>query len=115
MQERSRTWLEDVVEAGERVREATATKAFADYQSDWLIRAAIERMFEVMGEALARVERADLETVSQITDYRKVIGFRNRIAHNYDDIEDEQVWEIVQAFLPRLLEEVNHLLDDPRT
>lgn len=113
MLERSRTWLEDVIEAGERVQGVTVAKTFADYEADWLIRAAIEQMFEVMGEALARIERSDLETVERITDYRRVIGFRNRIAHNYDDIKNEQVWEIVQEFLPRLLEEVNHLLDDP--
>ena len=100
-----------MVEAGERVQAVTAAKSFADYEADWLIRAAIERMFEVMGEALARVERSDPETVERITDYRKVIGFRNRIAHNYDDIEDEQVWEIVHEFLPRLLKDVHALLD----
>jgi uncharacterized protein with HEPN domain len=71
-------------------------------------------MFEIIGEALARLERSDRDLIEAIPDYRQIIGFRNRIAHGYDDIRDEQVWEIIHTFLPQLKATVERLLhDDP--
>lgn len=74
------------------------------------MRYAIERNFEIIGEALLRLERTDPATAARIPDYRAVIGLRNRLAHGYDSINSERVWEIVQDFLPNLRSEVDQLL-----
>ena len=84
----------------------------ADYEANDMLRLAVERTFEIIGEALLRLERVDPSTAALITDYRRIIGFRNRLAHGYDDTDNQQVWNYIHSFLPVLLEEVNVLLKD---
>src|SRR5687768_7434327 len=106
MHPKSPQWLNDIAVRCAFIEEVTAGRSLADYQADLLLRSAIERTFEVIGEALLRIERTDPATAARITDYRRVIGFRNRLVHGYDVIDDAQVWEIIQQFLPVLRQEV---------
>ncbi len=89
---------------------ATARRGLDDYQSDDLLHSAVERHFEVIGGALLRLERLDPTTAGRISDYRKIIGFRNRLAHGYDDIDYGQTWEIIHQYLPVLKSDIEHLL-----
>jgi uncharacterized protein YutE (UPF0331/DUF86 family) len=57
------------------------------YSSNAKLHAEVERPFEIIGEALLRLERSDPAVATRISDYRRVIGFRNRLAHGYDDID----------------------------
>ncbi len=82
----------------------------ADYEQNLLLRSAIERHFEIIGEALIRLTRSDPETVQQITHYQRTIGFRHRLAHGYDDIDYALVWEIIEQNVPILRDEVEQLL-----
>jgi len=49
---------------------------------------AVERSFEIIGEALNRVKKIDPETLEKIHEHRSIISFRNILAHAYDGIED---------------------------
>ncbi|HEX5499297.1 MAG TPA: HepT-like ribonuclease domain-containing protein, partial [Thermomicrobiales bacterium] len=62
------------------------------------------------GEALLRLERTDPPAVALIGNYRKIIGFRNRLVHGYYTTDQEQVWTIIHDFVPRLRLEVDALL-----
>lgn len=53
--------------------------------------------------------------VAQITEHDQVIGFRNVLVHGYDDVDYENVWWIVTAKLPILVEEVRRLLESSTT
>lgn len=90
----------------------TTGSSAASYQRDARLRLTVERSFEIIDEALVRIERADPNTVARITDYRQIIGFRNVLAHQYDDTDDQQVWQIVQEQLPRLRVVVEQLLTE---
>jgi uncharacterized protein with HEPN domain len=72
----------------------------------------VERNFQIIGEALRRLERSDPTTAARISDYRAVIGLRNRLVHNYDDIDNEEVWQIIQHFLPILRRETELLVQE---
>lgn len=74
-------------------------------------RAAVERKFEIIGEALNRLYREDDEALSQIRDYQRIIGFRNILAHGYDAIDQHLVWDAVQNHLPLLREDVERLIN----
>jgi uncharacterized protein with HEPN domain len=76
-----------------------------------MLRAAVERS-EVIGEALLRLERHDPVLAARITDYRRIIGFRNRLAHKYDDTDHDQVWEIISDYVPILKAESIALLTE---
>lgn len=110
MQARSRTLLEDILQAGNRINVGVSGHSIATYSASWLLKSAVERQFEIIGEALRRLERYDGSVAGAIPGYRNIIGFRHRIAHGYDDISDELVWEIIDVYLPDLLASVEHLL-----
>ena len=89
------------------------TKAFctgkdlAAFQSDRVLQLAVERQFEIIGEALSRLERLDPENLAKkIPEYRQIIGFRNLIAHGYDIIDDAALWDFVVNRIPELLDKV---------
>jgi len=86
-----------------------------DYRSDVMLRSAVERQFEIIGEALARLERLDPSTASQIKDVREIIAFRNVLAHGYGVIDDGIVWGNIQLEVPDLLQTVVRLLQLPDT
>jgi uncharacterized protein with HEPN domain len=110
MDPKSPKLLDDIIEACAFVGEATADTTLTDYARNRLLRYAIERNFEIIGEALLRLERTDPATAARISDYRSIIGLRNRLVHGYDSINDARVWEIVQDYLPVLRREVDQLL-----
>lgn len=72
------------------------------YQDDDLLRSAVERKFEVLGEALRQAIRGDETLPSRIPYIQNIIGIANRISHGYGDIHDEIVWDAIQNLLPQL-------------
>lgn len=89
MQLESAKYLEDVRQAGQTVLEATAGCTLDDYLGDKVLRLAVERCFEIMGEALHQLDQRDHETASRITDFKRIIGFRNVLIHGYSIAEVE--------------------------
>ena len=75
-----------------------------------MLRAAVERQFEIIGEALRRLLADDPPTAARISEHARIIAFRNILAHGYADIDDQIVWGIVESKLPTLLEDVDALL-----
>lgn len=109
MHPKSLKLLDDIVDAAVSILDCTSTVTLPDYQTNRLLKSAVERNFEIIGEALLRLEQYDRPTVERISDYRKVIGFRNRLAHGYDAIDQAVVWGIIMSSLPTLLVEVHAL------
>lgn len=114
MQPRTPKWLGDIESERALIRAATAERSLDDYLADRMLRHGVERCFEIIGEALLRIERTDPDVALRVTDHRKIIGFRNRLAHGYDDIRDDQVWSIIQVYLPALESEAYLLLESVR-
>jgi uncharacterized protein with HEPN domain len=110
MKDEIRTHLHDILHAGLAVKAFVAGRTFDDYLSDELLRSAIERKFEIMGEALNRVGRDDLTVQQNIRNYRDIISFRNILIHGYDAIDDRIVWGIIKEELDNLIDDVNYLL-----
>jgi uncharacterized protein with HEPN domain len=108
----ARKLLEDVRRAGELIAGFVANKEPADYAADPMLRSAVERQFEVLGEALNRLARSDPYVAEQITHTARIIGFRNILIHGYDLVDHEVVWDVIQTHLPLLRKEVQDLLGD---
>jgi uncharacterized protein with HEPN domain len=102
----------DIDQAVTLIIHFTAGKQITDYTADPMLRSAVERQFEIVGEALNRLKRLDPETVARISDHQRIIGFRNVLAHGYDVVSDNIVWDIVQNKLPDLRREIDELKRD---
>lgn len=103
--------LLDVLEAAQSILKNTSAKSLKEYAADRFFRRAVEREFEIIGEALNRLERVDLETSGKISELRRIVDFRNRIIHGYDTIDDIVVWGVIENHLPLLEREVSTLLE----
>jgi uncharacterized protein with HEPN domain len=110
-----RALLFDVREACRLLSTFTAGKTFSDYCSDPLLRSAVERQFEIIGEALNKAVKLDKGLVSQISECKKIIAFRNFLIHAYALVSDDSVWKIIENKLSILEHEVAGLLaEQPR-
>jgi uncharacterized protein with HEPN domain len=69
----------------------------------------LERLFEVLGEALYRLRNLDEGAFDTITDGHRIIGTRNLLAHGYDIVDHKILWDAVQLSLSRLEEELRDL------
>jgi uncharacterized protein with HEPN domain len=85
-------------------------ETFATYAADQRLRWAVERGFEIVGEALTQLRKIDPATAQSITDWRAIIGFRNVLIHGYAAIQHDKTWDIAKRELPILLAEVEQLL-----
>ncbi|MEQ1891975.1 MAG: HepT-like ribonuclease domain-containing protein [Planctomycetota bacterium] len=103
--------LHDMREAGRRVLEFTRGRTLADYRSDALLRSAVERQFEIIGEALSQLSKIDRETAEQIPERRGIISFRNILIHSYAAIDETLVWGVVESKLPEMLRTIDLLLN----
>ena len=81
---------------------------FIAYLADKMLRRAIERELEIIGEALNRIEK--LNPAINITSKKQIINMRNRVIHGYDKIDDEIIWGVLVRHLPVLKIEVLELL-----
>jgi uncharacterized protein with HEPN domain len=106
MTDATKKLLLDIAEAGESILQHTGGHTLADYSGNRFFRRAVEREFEIIGEALNRLTRIDAVTAARVSDLRVIVDFRNRIIHGYDTVDDKVVWGAVEQYLPRLVDEI---------
>jgi uncharacterized protein with HEPN domain len=106
----TRKHLFDIQEAAREVQEFTAQHTLERYMQDRMLRHAVERLFEIIGEAMTRIAKTDQQTVDRISEHRRIIAFRNQLIHGYDVIDHAIVWRIIEQKLSILRTEVQKLL-----
>jgi uncharacterized protein with HEPN domain len=112
MQRDAKAYLWDIAKAADSIRSFSAGKSLDAYLQDELLRAAVERKFGIIGEALSQLLRHFPLYRERITLVGDIIAFRNQIVHGYAIVRDDMVWEIVQVYLPTLQAEVERLLKE---
>ncbi len=108
----ARKYLFDIAEASKLVSEFVTGKTLDDYLKSALLQSGVERQFEIIGEALGQLAKVDQQLAIRITDFQKIVSFRNVLIHGYADVDDELVWDIVETRLHVLREEVEKLIAD---
>lgn len=83
---------------------------FSAYLADHMMRSAVERQFEIIGEALNRLSQHNPDLASRIPSRRRIIDFRNMLIHGYDQINDTNVWRTIENELPGLRSALADLL-----
>lgn len=88
-------------------------RSWEDYEADALLRSAVERQFEIIGEALKQLRQVDENLASQVPDLRRIIAFRNLLIHGYAAVDDRLVWEVATDRVAELIVALDRLLGDP--
>ncbi len=113
MDEKILKWLYDVKWAINEINTYfNKDISFEEYSSNTMLKRAVERDFEIIGEAINRILKKDSSFEDKISESRNIIGLRNLIIHAYDSISDESIWSIIIQHLPQLEKEVNILVNE---
>lgn len=102
----------DIVEACDTIDLALQGLDLAGYQRDPIIRAAVERQFITIGEAVNALSRLAPVLADGISHVSMIVAFRNQLTHDYPSIDDEIVWGIATHDVPALRVECETLLDE---
>lgn len=108
MTDKTRKYLFDILEAVNSIENYILNVDFIQYQKNKMVRRAVEREFEIIGEAMNAMLKTDSSI--KITSAERIIGMRNRVIHGYDKIDNGLVWGTIKKHLPVLKEEVSELL-----
>ena len=103
--------LEDIQNSIESILGYTKNFTFEMYCDDQKTRHAVERNFEIIGEAVSRVSNTFKESNLNI-EWRVLKDFRNFIIHEYFGINQQIVWDTIQLRLPKLLEDITQLINN---
>jgi len=84
---------------------------FQAYQDSQVTQRAVERDFEIIGEALSRIKRTDPAVLDRISEHHRIIGLRNILIHGYDMVDEAIVWNAVKNHLPVLIREIKNIMN----
>jgi uncharacterized protein with HEPN domain len=110
MQHKALKYLHDIRESIDSINEYLGEERdFNIYQSNKLLRRAVERELEIIGEATNRILKIDPDI--PIADSRRIVDLRNWVIHGYDKVDDVIIWGILSRDIPLLYRQVSTLLD----
>jgi uncharacterized protein with HEPN domain len=99
----------DMAQAIQNIQAFTSSFTFDEYLNDIRTISAVERQFEVLGEAARRISM-EFQQAHPDVDWQRIIGLRNIIAHRYDEVRQEILWTIINSELTPLLTQLEALL-----
>lgn len=112
MQNKDRVRVEHMIDAAETALSFVAGRQQADLDSDVMLRFAVVRAIEIIGEAAANVG-ADSRAEAPAVPWARIVGMRNRVVHRYVDIDNDIVWVTLVTELPALLPLLRAILAVP--
>lgn len=114
MDERILKWLFDIKMAIDEINSyfEKEEKDFFAYRQNLMLKRAVERDLEIIGEAINRIITRDNSFIDKISNARAIIGLRNQVIHSYDNISDETIWSILTNHLPKLKIEIDNLTNE---
>jgi uncharacterized protein with HEPN domain len=105
-----RCFLWDALRATESVQTFLRGKTYEAFVEDDLVRSAVERQLQIIGEALSQLARIDPRIASNVAELRRIIAFRNILVHGYAAINYDTVWRLIEDKLPELQVNLQALL-----
>lgn len=110
---RDDAYFADILDACRSIQRFTECMSFSDYVEDYEKQLVCERLFEIIGEAAKRISPEVKDSEASLP-WKKMIGMRNVVIHQYDQIDLELVWKIIQQDVPDVALKVERLLETRR-
>jgi uncharacterized protein with HEPN domain len=110
MRRDTRSYLWDALKAAEAVQSFLRGRTYEAFVEDELLRSAVERQLEIIGEALSQLAKVDPQIADNVPKLRRIIAFRNILVHGYAAIDYATVWRPIEDKLPELQSNLTMLL-----
>jgi uncharacterized protein with HEPN domain len=108
-EQRDAAYLLDILQSAEKVKRYAAGKTLEMFLEDDLLRDAIERNLEIIGEACRRISDQFKQEHAEIP-WRQIIAQRNVLIHEYNNIQGEEIWDVVTFHIPKLILNIRSLI-----
>ena len=108
-EKRDPAYLWDMLEAARNVRDMSRNATFDEYLRNLMLRLAVERAIEIIGEAARHVSLQFQQAHPEIP-WKPIMGQRHVLAHDYGDIDDVSIWNVVTVDIPRLIARLEPLI-----
>jgi uncharacterized protein with HEPN domain len=108
---RERNYLTDILNAAKLAQDFVDGIDWETFASDLMRQAAVTRQIEIIGEASRRISTESRMTMPDIP-WHKMIGMRNRLIHEYEDVDIEAIWETIQIALPELIVVIEEIMNN---
>lgn len=105
-----RALIQDAVDACEKIASFLVERSLDEYLESPMLRSAVERQSEIVGEALNRLRHRSPDWAAKVTDLARAVAFRNVLIHGYATIDDPTVWEVATVHMPALHDDLRRLL-----
>ena len=106
---RDAAYLWDMLDAARNAIEFTRGKTLDDFVEDRMLQYAVERAVEIVGEAANRISSTFHQAHPEVP-WRKIVGQRNVLAHEYGDIDPSMMWDLARKHLPVLVQQIEELI-----
>ncbi len=113
MQREAQKYLYDIQHAAALIAAFADGRSYDEYLADVMLRSAIERQFEIIGEAMTQLSKLDAGLATRISGHRDIIAFRNILIHGYASVNHRTVWGVIDTKLEILRQEIDELLREP--
>ena len=102
-------YLQDMLDAGEAVVRYVSGKSRVDYDGNDMLRDAVERRVEIIGEAARGISQTLQDAHPEIP-WRKIMGTRHILAHEYGEVDQDIMWRIATEHVPEALVQIRKLI-----
>lgn len=110
--ERDAAYLWDMLDAAEAVRQFVQKRTFHEYMTNRMLRGAVERHVEIIGEAAGKVSEPFRQAHPEIP-WRRIIAQRNVLAHEYGEIKHELMWKVATLHITDVIQKLKPLIPVP--
>lgn len=104
MSERDLVYLDSLIDAADTIREFVGARDKQQFFSERLVRDAVLRNLEILGEAASRVS-PELQSGHPEVEWKKAAGMRNRLAHGYLTLNMDLIWDTIKRDVPAIGEQ----------
>ena len=103
----------DIIHAAQDVLELTRGMSAESFQADYRTELAIARLFQIIGEAARRVSE-ETKSANPAIPWPRIVGLRHRLVHEYDQVDYDLIWIIIENELPTLIKQLEPLVPPPK-
>ncbi len=111
MKKDPRIFIEHILESIQLIEKYSESKSEQDFRNSIQIQDSITRRIEIIGEAVKNIP-AEIKDKYPDIPWKKIVGMRDILIHEYFGIDIDLTWEVVVRDIPDLKEQILQIRND---